>query len=53
MRAQFEAWIASDPFKSGVRLAIIGPEGFQRNVLFALDEEPAEITERVRATLDE
>ena len=53
LSAPFEAWIASDPFRGGVRVGITGPEGFQRNVLFALDEDPAEITERVRATLDE
>jgi hypothetical protein len=37
----------------GVRLLITGAHGFQREVTFAMDEEPAVITERVRATLDE
>jgi hypothetical protein len=32
---------------------ITGPQGFERAVLFALDEDPAVITERVRATIDE
>jgi hypothetical protein len=32
---------------------ITGPQGFERTVLFALDEDPAVITERVRETIDE
>jgi hypothetical protein len=37
----------------GVGVVITGPQGFERSVLFALDEDPAVITERVRATIDE
>jgi hypothetical protein len=36
-----------------VRVLITGPQGFERSVLFALDEDPTVITERVRATIDE
>jgi hypothetical protein len=32
---------------------ITGAKGFQREVAFAIDEEPAVITERARASLDE
>ena len=49
----YEAWISSDPFHGGVRVLITGPQGFERAVQFALDEDLVEITERVRATLDE
>ena len=48
VREQFEGWIAADPFRIGVRAVITGPQGFERTVLFALDEDPAVITERVR-----
>jgi hypothetical protein len=37
----------------GVRVLITGPQRFERRVLFAIDEEPAEITRRVKETLDE
>jgi hypothetical protein len=36
-----------------VRVLITGPQGFERSVWFALDEDPTVITERVRATIDE
>jgi hypothetical protein len=36
-----------------VRVLITGPQGSERTVLFALDEDPAVITERVRETIDE
>ena len=41
------------PVGGGVRVVITGPQGFERAVLFALDEDPAVITERVRETIDE
>ena len=41
------------PPRGGVRLLVTGAHGFQREVGFAMDEEPAVITGRVRATLDE
>jgi hypothetical protein len=49
----YEGWIAKDLLGGGVRVLITGAHGFQREVGFALDEEPAVITQRVRATLDE
>jgi hypothetical protein len=48
-----EAWIAADPFKGGFRVLITGPQGFERTVVFALDDDPAVIAERVRETLEE
>jgi hypothetical protein len=48
----YEGWIA-DPFRGGVRLLITGAHGFQREISFPVDEEPAVITQLVRATLDE
>ena len=50
--APHEAWIATDPFKGGFRLLITGPHGFERTVMFAIDDDPAVIAERVRETLD-
>jgi hypothetical protein len=43
-----EAWIAADPFSGGIRVLITGPHGFERTVTFAIDDDPAVITERVR-----
>jgi hypothetical protein len=53
LKEPYEGWIATDPFRGGVRLLITGAHGFQREVGFAMDEEPAVITERVIATFDE
>lgn len=52
-RGPNEAWIAADPFKGGFRVLITGPHGFERTVIFAIDDDPAEIAERVRETLEE
>jgi hypothetical protein len=52
-RGPHEAWIAADPFKGGFRVLITGPQGFERTLVFALDDDPAEIAERVRETLEE
>ena len=49
----YEGWIITDPFRGGVRLLITGVHGFQLEVGFATDEEPAVITQLVRATQDE
>ncbi len=49
----YQAWISADPFRGGVHTLIIGPEGFERTVQFAMDEGESEIKERVRATLEE
>ena len=51
VKEQYEGWIAADPFQGGVRVVITGPQGFERTVLFALDEDPAVITHRVRETI--
>ena len=53
LRDSYEAWITTDPFHGGVQVIITGPLGFERAVQFAVDEEPYEITARVRATLEE
>jgi hypothetical protein len=53
VKEQFEGWIAADPFRGGVRVVITGPQGFERTVLSALDEDPAVITQRVRERIDE
>jgi hypothetical protein len=52
-RGPHEAWIAADPFKGGFRVLITGPQGFERTVVFPLDDDPAVIAERVRETLEE
>ena len=49
----YEAWIVADPFKGGFRLLITGPNGFERTVTLAVDDDPAAIADRVRQTLDE
>jgi hypothetical protein len=48
-----EAWIAADPFKKGFRVLITGSHGFERSVMFAIDDDPAVIADRVRETLEE
>jgi hypothetical protein len=52
-RGPHEAWIAADPFKGGFRVLITGPQGFERTVLFAIDDDPAVVAERVRETMEE
>ena len=47
-----EAWIAADLSTGGVRVLITGPQGFERVVTFALDDDPAVIAERVRETAE-
>jgi hypothetical protein len=48
-----EAWIAADPFKGGFRVLITGPQGFERTVTFAIDDDPTVIAKRVRETMEE
>jgi hypothetical protein len=48
-----EAWIAVDPFNGGTHVLIRGPHGFERTVTFAIDDDPAVIAKRVRATMEE
>ena len=52
-RGPHEAWISADPFKGGFRVLVTGPKGFERTVVFALDDDPAMIAQRVRETLEE
>lgn len=47
-----EAWIAADPFKGGFRVLVTGPHGFERTVVFAIDDDPAVIAERARETME-
>ena len=47
----FEAWIAADPLRGGVRVMITGPEGFDRSVTFDAVDDPAVIAERSRETI--
>ncbi|HEV3330928.1 MAG TPA: hypothetical protein VG096_08105 [Bryobacteraceae bacterium] len=53
LSAPYEAWIAADPFRGGMRVLITGPQGFERVVQFAPNEPSVEITRRVRETLEE
>ena len=48
-----QAWISSDPFRGGVKVLITGPQGFERGLSFALNEDPAVIQERVRETVED
>ena len=48
----FEAW-ATAYGRGSVRVVITGPQDFDRQVLFTVDEVEAEITERVRRTMEE
>jgi len=49
----YEAWITVDSYSGAVRVLITGPLGFERTCQFPLDAEAYEITERVRATLED
>lgn len=49
----YEGWIAADPFRGGVRVLITGPQGFERSVMFGIDDDPIVITRQVRVTIDE
>jgi hypothetical protein len=49
----YEAWIAAEPHRGGVRVLITGPEGFDRIVTFDLGEDPAVITQRIRETIED
>jgi len=51
-RKPHEAWIAAD-LRGTVRVLMTGPDGFERSVGFAPDEEAAVITDMVRAALEE
>jgi hypothetical protein len=51
-RGSHEAWIAADSFNGGFRVLITGPHGFERTVVFVIDDL-ALIAERVRETLED
>jgi hypothetical protein len=53
VKESYEGWIAADPFRGGIRVLITGPQGFERTVTFAAEEDPAVITQQVRETIDE
>ena len=48
-----EALIAADPFRGGFKVLITGPQGVERTLVFALDDDEAVIAERVGETLDD
>jgi hypothetical protein len=48
----FGAWLRRD-FDRKVRVILTGPRQFERSCIFEQNEEPAAITEMVRATLDD
>jgi hypothetical protein len=48
-----EAWIVANPFRGGFQVLITGPHGFQRTVAFAIDDDPAAISERLPEMLEE
>ena len=52
VRKPHEAWIAADP-RGTVRVLMTGPDGFERHVGFAPDENAAIIAELVRASLED
>jgi hypothetical protein len=52
VRGPREAWIAVDP-RGTVRVLMTGPDGFERSVGFAPDEEAALIAETVRTSLED
>ena len=52
VRGPHEAWIAMDP-RGTVRVLMTGPDGFDRSVGFAPDEDAVVITEMVRASLED
>jgi hypothetical protein len=52
-RGPHEAWISANPFKGGFRVLITGPQGFERTVLFVIDDDPAVVAERVREIMEE
>ena len=51
LTAPHEAWIAADPFRGGFKVLITGPHGLERTAVFANDDEPGVISERIRETL--
>ena len=48
----YAAWIVADPSRGGFKVLIAGLRGFERVAVFATDEEPATIKERIRETIE-
>ena len=53
LAAPHEAWISADPFRGGFKVLLTGPDGLERTAVFAVDEDPAVITARIRETLED
>ena len=49
----YEAWIAAEIMRGGVRVLITGAQGFERTATFDLAEDPAVITQRVREMIED
>src|ERR1039457_4831459 len=49
----YEAWIAAEPHRGGVRVLITGPQGFDRTVTFDVADDVAVIAERIRETIQD
>ena len=49
----YEAWIAAEPHRGGVRVLITGPQGFDRTVTFDVADDAAVIAERIRETIQD
>ena len=53
VRGPHEAWITGDLKLGNVRVLITGPSGFERTVVFDIDDAPGEIADRIRETLEQ
>lgn len=49
----YEGGIAADAFRGDVGVLITGPQGFERSVVFGIDEDAVAIAQLVRDTIDE
>ena len=47
-----EAWISAVPLNRGFRVLVTGAHGFERTVTFAIDYDPAVISQRVKETME-
>lgn len=48
-----EAWIVADGIRPEFKVIITGPDGFQRTLACAMDEDPTVIRERVREVMED
>jgi hypothetical protein len=54
LKLAVSTWLdPADPFRGDVRVLITWPQGFERSVTFATDEDPVVIAQQVRGTIDE